>query len=193
MWKIVIAVVITALICGGGVYVWHRSTVKKIADEKSKTEGQLQQQIDELQTELSKFQSERIQQPEKMLTSEVEDLKKELERKEEQLQNQPQLYDWYAKRFRERGLQDPISNIKSDLIKHKELIPYKGVLGGTMDFYYESMIHVLTAKWVLASFEDGHIGGEMLLEYQVLKNGTISWRVIDSYLDSTVNRQYSDE
>jgi|GEM_PF-4011205 len=81
IWKIFIAVVITTVISGGGVYMWYRSTVKKITDETSTIEGQLQQQIDKLQTELSKFKSEHIQQLEKMLTTEIEDLKKSIRRK----------------------------------------------------------------------------------------------------------------
>lgn len=70
--------------------------------------------------------------------------------------------------------------IIDDLTKHSELIPYKGVLGGKMGFYKED-IFVISDKWVLAYFEDGHIGGNMLLEYSV-KDENIFWKVIDSYL-----------
>lgn len=70
--------------------------------------------------------------------------------------------------------------VVTDLLKHPELIPYKGVLGGTMIFFKEG-IQVLSDKWVYASFEDGHIGGYMLLGYSS-KNGIITWKVIDSYL-----------
>lgn len=81
-----------------------------------------------------------------------------------------------------RGLKDPAAEIVADLRKHPELIPYKGVLGGTMGFYYEGEIHILSSKWVLASFDDGHIAGIMLLKYEVSDDGKISWKVIDSYL-----------
>lgn len=70
----------------------------------------------------------------------------------------------------------------NDLIKHPELIPHNGVLGGKMGFYRESDIKVLNDKWVFAEFEDGHIGGAMLLEYKVSKDGAITWKVLESSL-----------
>jgi hypothetical protein len=123
------------------------------------------------------------QQHEKMLITEIEDLKNSLTENEKLLESQPKLTSWDIKRLKKKGLQDPIKDIVADLMKHKELIPYKGVLGGTMGFYYENNIHILTPKWVFTYFEDGHIFGHMLLEYQVSNDGRISWRVIDSYLE----------
>ena len=80
-------------------------------------------------------------------------------------------------------LQRSQEDIVSDLMGHKELIPYKGVMGGAMGFYSQNDIHVLTSRWVLASFEDGHIGGQMLLEYVISPSGEIQWKVISAYLD----------
>jgi len=74
------------------------------------------------------------------------------------------------------------AKLKSDLRKHPELIPYDGVLGGTMGFYDSKGIRVLSGRWVFAGFDDGHINGYMLLSYR-LNDGKISWEVIDSYLD----------
>ena len=68
-------------------------------------------------------------------------------------------------------------------MQHRELIPYEGVMGGTMGFYSQKDIHILSSRWVLAAFEDGHIGGHMLLEYRVDPGGKIHWRVIVAYLD----------
>lgn len=123
------------------------------------------------------------QQREKILVTEIEGLKNSLKESEKPIKSQSKLYSWEIGRLKKNGLQDPIKDIISDLMKHKELIPYKGVLGGTMGFYHERNMHILTSKWVFASFDDGHIGGNMLLEYQVSDEGKISWRVIDSYLD----------
>lgn len=81
------------------------------------------------------------------------------------------------------GLRDPVSAITHDLMNRPELIPYEGVLGGTMGFYSPGNIHILSSKWVFAYFEDGHIRGEMLLEYSVESDGSLSWRVIDSHLE----------
>ena len=85
-----------------------------------------------------------------------------------------------VKQLQKKSLEEALA---ADLMGHKELIPYKGVMGGTMGFYSKKDIHVLTSRWVLASFEDGHIGGHMLLEYAVLPRGEIQWKVISAYLD----------
>ena len=89
------------------------------------------------------------------------------------------LYDWDIKRFKEKGLTDPVKDIIADLKKHRELIPYKGVLGGTMEFY-DREIWILNNKWVFAYFEDGHIGGYLLLEYNISNDGKIEWKRITS-------------
>jgi heme exporter protein D len=82
-----------------------------------------------------------------------------------------------------QGLSTRGEALAVDLMRHRELIPYKGVMGGTMGFYSKKDIHVLTSRWVMASFEDGHIGGQMLLEYAVSPGGEIQWKVISAYLD----------
>ena len=79
-----------------------------------------------------------------------------------------------------QGFDGELQDIIDDLTNHSELIPFEGVLGGKMGFYKED-IHVISDKWVLAKFEDGHIGGNMLLSYSI-KNNNISWEVLDSYL-----------
>lgn len=79
------------------------------------------------------------------------------------------------------NIDDLISHLKTDLKERKDLIPYKGVLGGTMGFYDDKSIHILNYKWVYAHFEDGHIGGEMLLEYDISEDGKINWKVIASF------------
>jgi len=56
IWKIAITAIITAFIVGGGTYWWHKSGLEKIRNEASKTQETLQQQIKELQTELTQLQ-----------------------------------------------------------------------------------------------------------------------------------------
>ena len=77
--------------------------------------------------------------------------------------------------LKQAGLSDPVHDLKADLQLHRELIPYPGVLGGTMGFYSDEDIRILGPRWVFARFEDGHIGGVMLLEYRV-SGGKITWR-----------------
>ena len=101
----------------------------------------------------------------------------------EALKDGPVLRMGDISRLQKQGLVDPEEDLIADLIQHRELIPYEGVMGGTMGFYSKKDIHVLTSRWVLASFEDGHIGGNMLLEYSVSPGGKIHWRVIVASLD----------
>jgi hypothetical protein len=86
----------------------------------------------------------------------------------------------YSPDLKINNMNYPISYLKKDLIKRKDLIPFTGVLGGIMGFYDENSIHVLNYKWIYAHFEDGHIGGEILLEYKILEDGKINWKVIDA-------------
>lgn len=79
--------------------------------------------------------------------------------------------------LKQEGLADPVHDLKKDLEEHRELIPYPGVLGGTMGFYREDDIRILGRRWVFARFDDGHIGGSMLLEYRVV-HGTIHWKAL---------------
>jgi hypothetical protein len=77
----------------------------------------------------------------------------------------------------------PLEKIKDDLQKRRDLIPEDPVMGGTMAFYNREDIHIITDKWVLASYEDGHIGGYILLEFEVLEDDTIEWKLVSSALD----------
>ncbi|MEO0100548.1 MAG: hypothetical protein ABIL04_06070 [candidate division WOR-3 bacterium] len=117
---------------------------------------------------------------EKKLMREIGDLKNLLKEKEALLEGQPRLNRWEIEELKKKGLQDPVPEIIADLKRRQDLIPYKAILGGKMYFYE---VYVLSPRWVLASFEDGHIMGRMFLRYSVGNNGRISWRVIDSYLD----------
>ncbi|WP_412851918.1 hypothetical protein [Ectothiorhodospira shaposhnikovii] len=86
-----------------------------------------------------------------------------------------------VRRLQRLGLNDPRVQLVADLAAQPELIGHGGVLGGSMHFVPEE-IHVLSDRWVLAAFEDGHIRGRMLLEYEVAF-GNIAWQVLASSLD----------
>jgi len=98
------------------------------------------------------------------------------------LEGRSLLRNWEMERLK-KVLPNPVEDLVADLMQHKELIPFKGVLGGTMGFYSKKDIYVLTSRWVLASFEDGHIGGKILLEYWISPQGKIQWKVLSAYLD----------
>lgn len=115
------------------------------------------------------------------LTSQVSDLKAQIDEYNELIKNSPNNNPDIINSLKQRGFSGEVQEIISDLIKHNELIPYDGVLGGKMGFYSKEKIFVLSDKWVYAYFDDGHINGYMLLSYNV-NNGNISWKVINSYL-----------
>jgi cell division protein FtsL len=124
-----------------------------------------------------------IQAEKEGLTAQVADLKARCEQYEKQAQDLPGLLSWEIEELKKKGLKDPVADLVADLQDQPELIPHEGVLGGTMAFGFPEKIHVLTEHYVLAYFEDGHIGGWMVLEYSVARGGRISWRVVDSHLD----------
>jgi hypothetical protein len=83
--------------------------------------------------------------------------------------------------LKERGLTDPAQQLRQDLISKPALIPFPGVLGGTMSFE-EPYIVLLKPPYVFAAFDDGHIVGHMLLSYTV-EDGKIEWKRLWSVLD----------
>jgi len=85
-----------------------------------------------------------------------------------------------AARFARLGLADPERAIRAAALGQSALIPFRGVLGGTMRVVEA---RVLDDHWVLAEFEDGHVAGSMMLEYRVVPGGTIVWRRLAAYLD----------
>ncbi|WP_418081374.1 hypothetical protein [Thioalkalivibrio nitratireducens] len=80
-----------------------------------------------------------------------------------------------------RGIARPELQLARSLLEQPELISHAPVLGGQMYFVPDG-IHVLNDRWVLATFEDGHVRGQMLLEYDVA-HGNVTWQVLESYLE----------
>jgi hypothetical protein len=109
----------------------------------------------------------------------ISNLNVDIRKRDDIIESLPKLEEHMIQQLKTKGFKGDSQVIILDLIKHKELIPYEGVLGGTMKF---DNIYVLTDQWVLASINDGHIDGFMLLKYD-LSNGKILWQVISSYLN----------
>lgn len=80
-------------------------------------------------------------------------------------------------KLRKKGLRNPEADLMNDLNrKQRQLIPTEGVVGGTMAIRDS---RILNDRYAMAYYEDGHIGGYMILKYEV-KNGNINWKVVDS-------------
>ena len=87
----------------------------------------------------------------------------------------------YIDLYRKLGMQNPNFEITYNLSNKPQLIPYKPTPGRTMGFFNRSLIFLLGPDRVFANFNDGQIGGWMLLEYKVEQGGKINWKVIESY------------
>ncbi|MBN2589973.1 MAG: hypothetical protein JXA96_08920 [Sedimentisphaerales bacterium] len=86
-------------------------------------------------------------------------------------------------RLTQLGFENPQEELIADLKKNaSQIIPFDGVLGGTMGFYWSEEIYFFNNRWVVAYFEDGHIGGYILLKYNVNDSGEITWSVLQSEL-----------
>jgi len=86
----------------------------------------------------------------------------------------PVLNDFERSLIEKQGVSDPTSIIR-DLLNHPELIPYDGVLGGVMMF---TDAYLINDKWVFARFEDGHIMGSGLFQYEIKAPFTIYWKLV---------------
>ncbi len=78
-----------------------------------------------------------------------------------------------------KGLQDPMHDLAQDLMRHNELIPCKGTVGGTPGFNDPGRIAVLGKDHVIADYDDGHAEGTIELSF-IVSNGTVSWTVVHS-------------
>lgn len=87
-------------------------------------------------------------------------------------------YSQTLNRLKKQGINDPKTFVANHLSEHPQLIPMKPVLGGRMQF---NRIMLMGDHWAIAEFEDGHVGGEMLLAYSVDEKDTIQWKMITTH------------
>ena len=133
----------------------------------------------------------RLKHRERVLNTKIEELTKENTSLKSSSPNvvwmqslhRPKLSAEEIQYLKDLGLKYPVEDITADLMKHNELIPYEGSVGGKMGFYSKENIYVVSTRLVRASFDDGHKEGWMLLEYQMADEGEISWKVLEAYLE----------
>jgi hypothetical protein len=81
--------------------------------------------------------------------------------------------------LRQLGLPNPESDLLNDLYRtQKSLVPSGGQLGGNMAV---RDARILTDRYAIAYFEDGHEGGYMVLRFSVQPGPAIRWQVVDSH------------
>ena len=78
--------------------------------------------------------------------------------------------------LKRQGLDDPPRRLRESLVAHRELIPFEGIHGGVMSIRPREDVALLSPPYAFARFEDGHIGGSMLLEYTVMPAQEIHWK-----------------
>lgn len=79
--------------------------------------------------------------------------------------------------FPEKGIRNPKKAIEDALRGKPELIPLEAVLGGTMRF---GNIEILSDKWVIADYDDGHVTGRSLYKYKLNQNKKFEFELLDS-------------
>lgn len=80
--------------------------------------------------------------------------------------------------LKKQGIDDPKTFVANNLSERTDLIPMKPILGGKMLF---NRIMLMGDHWAIAEFEDGHVGGEMLLSYSVDAKQKITWKAVQSH------------
>ena len=75
------------------------------------------------------------------------------------------------------SIENPEEYIANSLKEHPEKIPLDAVLGGTMQF---RQVQVLTEDWVLAVYDDGHVQGKSIFEYELQPDGSIEFSHVAS-------------
>ncbi|MEN8928275.1 MAG: hypothetical protein ABF240_05370 [Flavobacteriales bacterium] len=99
-------------------------------------------------------------------------------------ENEPDKNYWFSDDYdgielSEKGILHPQQFIDSSLQPQVNLIPTKAVLGGTMAF---GKTQVLSPKWVIAEYSDGHLWGVALFEYEVNKEGKVEFKLLSNHL-----------
>lgn len=84
---------------------------------------------------------------------------------------------YFGKEFEE--LEDPENHIIKALKQQEDLIPLKPVLGGTMEF---RQIRIISEDWVLAVYDDGHVQGKSIYEYELQDDGEVEFTAVATKL-----------
>lgn len=93
------------------------------------------------------------------------------------------LHDLELAQLKKLGLEDPVSALKADLAGQGELLPFPGVLGGTMSFYDKDGMVFLPGGYVYAPGDDGHYLVHAVLRFGVEPGGKIHWKLVDAHKD----------
>lgn len=80
---------------------------------------------------------------------------------------------FFGKKY--EGIENPQEFIKNQLRNQPERIPLSPEVGGTMAF---RKIDIISEKWLLAIYDDGHVQGKAIMEYELQPNGSVKYTVV---------------
>jgi hypothetical protein len=116
----------------------------------------------------------------KQLTTENDSIKKELFLLTEKIKTEHSAIYWLSvnhQEYEKYGIKNLEEFLDVEVRKMTEIIPLKAVLGGTMNF---ENIKILSEKWLITDYSDGHIYGKSLFEYHIDQNKNLSLKLIAS-------------
>lgn len=173
---IIIALVMLVILAASFVIRNYYNDYNQLSVEN----GDLKETIEAYNKTIANLETEKaeLEVKNKILADEMKNSKEKIEALEQTNAASYKINDFYVQDIEEQGY--TTDEILNDLNNQNDLIPFDGVLGGTMS-WWSGNSYVLTNKYVLGYFEDGHIMGYGLLEYQ-LKEDTIEWKLIDAHL-----------
>ena len=127
-------------------------------------------------------ESNLLQKENALLVNKNDSLKRKLEIAEKAIVVLQNGSIWYNSEFdnadfKEKGIKDPEKFITDELRSKPELIPIKGVLGGTISF---GQIQLLGSKYLIAFYDDGHIEGKSIYEYKMNDSGKVEFKIVGS-------------
>lgn len=163
-----------------GISIYLTTIISTLREEKALLVDARTQLTDNIKT-LNQLNDESNQMVQS-LTIELQQLNEEKLNIQNELNSAVTLDGLSIDKLKEKGYED-YALILNDLRNHNELIPFDGVLGGSMTWQPDRAF-LLNYEWAYAMFEDGHISGAALLKYDIKDNKKIQWTVINARLDT---------
>jgi len=169
---ILILSVVLIVLVSTGVYIYF-TLANRYRDALSE-KNNLVMEVNQLKVDISQ-NSLKLEESSKEYKKELDSLKQQLNDKQKELDNAPKLNQLYVNLYKKKNLSDPVKEITEDLMKRKDLIPEKAVLGGVMKI---ENVALLSPDYAYATFSDGHILGHMILKFYISKEGNIDWQLL---------------
>jgi hypothetical protein len=178
----VVLVVVLLLIISFGQFIVYQNNIASYETEMQT----LTQERDRLLSETKVLTSEKERLISEVTSLVVEKkqetdlLKSEIESLNVKIRSAVIPFDFIMEQLKNKGFETS-EKLLETLSEENDLIPYEGELGGTMR-WWPTESRILNNHWALGYFEDGHVAGQALLEYQIDENQNVTWKLIKAIL-----------